>query len=306
LTPAEIVSIAEDPTGKRAYDPVKLIRGGVLAIWEYPRARGKRRYVMSVDVGEGLGGDYTVIDVLRVGTIEEPAEQVAQWASNTHSTQEVAFVCDAIGRLYPDEDGIEALAAIEINNHGLAVQDTLQLHLGYSHFYVWEYADAGDPAKRFSSKIGWVTSSRTRPMLIAGYYSAITTFDPITGQPDVVLNSPLTRGELRHFITAGTIGEAEAARGQHDDGVMASAIGRYVAWRLAGGEEEPIDEKRRRRAAQQAQRDRAVVTAQRDWRNSAATAAEADSAGDDDEQEWIDDGRGISFYASGGGARNRI
>jgi hypothetical protein len=288
-------------------DWVKEMSGlATLARREYPRARGKRRYVMSVDVGEGLGGDYTVIDVLRVGTIEEPAEQVAQWASNTHSTQEVAFVCDAIGRLYPDEDGIEALAAIEINNHGLAVQDTLQLHLGYSHFYVWEYADAGDPAKRFSSKIGWVTSSRTRPMLIAGYYSAITTFDPITGQPDVVLNSPLTRGELRHFITAGTIGEAEAARGQHDDGVMASAIGRYVAWRLAGGEEEPIDEKRRRRAAQQAQRDRAVVTAQRDWRNSAATAAEADSAGDDDEQEWIDDGRGISFYASGGGARNRI
>ena len=39
------------------------------------------------------------------------------------------------------------------------------------------------------------------------------------------LNSPLTRGELRHFVTATTIGEAEAARGQHDDCVMAAAIG---------------------------------------------------------------------------------
>lgn len=295
LTPAEIVAVAEDPTGKRPYDPVKLIRSGALAIWEYPRSRGARKYVMSVDVGEGLGGDYTVIDVLRVGTIDEPAEQVAQWASHTHSTQQVAFICDAIGRLYADQDGIEALAAIEINNHGLAVQDMLQLHLGYSHFYVWEYADAGDPAKRFSSKIGWVTSSRTRPMLIAGYYAAITDMDPITGLPEIILNSPLTRGELRHFITEGTIGEAEAARGQHDDGVMASAIGRYVAWRLAGGEQEPIEEKRRRRAALRANQHRADARAGYDWRNSAATAAEADSAGDDDDGEWIDDRGTLSF-----------
>ena len=103
------------------------------------------------------------------------------------------------------------------------------------------------PERRYSTRIGWMTTPRTRPLLLASYYGAITTFDPISSLPDFILNSPITRGELRHFITASTIGEAEAARGQHDDAVMASAIGFYVAWRMSGGEVEPVAERRRRK-----------------------------------------------------------
>src|SRR5215510_8736793 len=214
------------------------LRHSVLAIWEYPRLRGNRRYVMSVDVSDGLGQDYSVIDIIRQPTIEEPAEQVAQYVTNQLDPKALAFICDAIGRYYCDSDGVEAMAAIETNNHGLATQDTLQLHLGYAHFYVWEYADAASVERRYSTRIGWLTSPRTRPLLLASFYGAVTAVDPITHQPDFILNSPITRGELRHFITATTIGEAEAARGQHDDGVMAAAIGHYVAWRMAGGEVE--------------------------------------------------------------------
>jgi hypothetical protein len=263
------------------------LRHSVLAIWEYPRVRGRRRYVMSVDVSDGLGLDYSVVDVVRLPTIEEPAEQVAQYVSNVVDPKQLAFVCDAIGRLYPDEDGIEALAAIETNNHGLSTQDTLQLHLGYGNFYVWEYADAASPDRRYSTKIGWVTSPRTRPLLLAAFHDAVVNADPITGWPDYVLNSPTTRGELRHFITPDTIGNAEAARGQHDDCVLSAAIGYYVAWRLAGGEAEPIAERRRRRAALQ-QHAATSHTAPRDWRNSDATAEEADRAQEDDD-EFADD-----------------
>ena len=294
--------------GFRRLTPAQLqalpsLRHSVLAIWEYPRPRGRRRYVMSVDVSDGLGLDYSSIDVIRLPTIEEPAEQVAQYVSNTIDPKQLAFVCDAIGRLYPDEDGIEALAAIETNNHGLSTQDTLQLHLGYSHFYVWEYADAASPDKRYSTKIGWVTSTRTRPLLLASFHDAVVNADPITGWPDYVLNSPITRGELRHFITPDTIGNAEAARGQHDDCVMSAAIGYYVAWRLAGGEAEPIAERRRRRAAQQQQAAESD-TAPRDWRNSDATAEEADRAQEDDD-EFADDlsgDTGLHFSPD----RNRI
>jgi hypothetical protein len=80
---------------------------------------------------------------------------------------------------------------------------------------------------------------------------------------------------LRHFITQTTMGEAEAARGQHDDCVMAAAIGFYVAWRMAGGEIEPIAERRRRKAAlDQLNRDAGQPVP--DYRNSPSTAAEAD------------------------------
>jgi hypothetical protein len=252
------------------------LRHGVLAIWEYPRLRGPRRYIMSVDVSDGLGQDYSVIDIIRQPTIEEPAEEVAQYVTNVLDPKGLAFVCDAVGRYYQDQDGIEAMAAIETNNHGLATQDTLQLHLGYTHFYVWEYADAASPERRYSTRIGWMTSPRTRPILLASYHSALLAFDPISDVPDLVLNSPITRGELRHFITAGTIGEAEAARSQHDDAIMASAIGYYVAWRMAGGEIEPIAERRRRRSALEAM-NREERVAQPDFRNSPSTVEEADT-----------------------------
>lgn len=279
------------------------LRGGLLTIWEYPRSRGKRQYVLGVDVGDGLGQDYSICSVIRLPTIDEPAEEVAQFCSNRHDTKAFSYVCDAIGRLYPDADGIEALAAIEVNNHGLAVQDMLQLHLGYSNFYLWEYADAASPEKRYSTRIGWLTTPRTRPLLLAAFHSAITTIDPITHTPDFVLNSPITRGELRHFITEGTIGEAEAARGQHDDAIMSSAIGYYVAWRMAGGEMEPIEERRKRKA--QAQRDAVgkAAAATRDWRNSGMTAEEAHAQEDPDDADYDSDGEdatggpaGLSFF----------
>jgi hypothetical protein len=243
---------------------------------------------MASDVGEGLGSDYSVVDVIRLPTIEEPAEQVAQYVSNMVDTKALAFICDAIGRLYTDGDQVEALAAIETNGPGLATQDTLQLHLGYGSFYVWEYADSASPERRFSTKIGWVTSSRTRPLLISSFYAALTNMDPLTDTPELVLNSPITRAELRHLVTEGPIGDAQAARSQHDDCVMAAAIGYYVAWRLAGGEIEPIAERRARRTALLAQRAHDLTVQGKDWRNTAVTAEEM-AHGHEDDDEFPDD-----------------
>lgn len=273
------------------------LRDTVLAIYEYPRSRGKRRYTMGVDVGDGLGGDYTHIDVVREPTIEECAEQVATFSSNRLSPTQIAFVCDALGRLYADEDGIEACAAIECNNHGLSVQDSLQLHLGYNHFYVWEYADSASPDRRFSTRIGWLTTERTRPILLDKFKEAITTLDPITGAPDYLLNSPITRGELRHFLIpdepGATLKDAEAAPGQHDDAIIAGAIGYYVAYRHAGGETEPIAERRRRLTAIKAQE--VVTSVRRDYRNSAVTTKEADEGLDHAYDEFNDQGAGLHF-----------
>lgn len=137
-----------------------------------------------------------------------------------------------------------------------------------------------------------MTSPRTRPLLLASFHGAVTAFDPITHQPELVLNSPITRGELRHFITATTIGEAEAARGQNDDCVMAAAIGYYVAWRMAGGEVEPVAERRRRKTAMDA-----IAAEQKverpDYRNSPATLEEADDLESDYEERSSSD----DFYS---------
>jgi hypothetical protein len=262
------------------------LRHTVLAIYEYPRQRGPRRYVIGVDVGDGLGQDYSVISVVRLPTLDEPAEEVAQYVSNSVRPSELAFIVDAIGHFYRDEDGLEACAAVELNNHGVTVQDLLQLHLGYTHFYVWEVVDAADASSRYMKRIGWTTTTRTRPMLLEKFHDAVTNIDPISNLPDFRLNSAVTRAELRHFVTEGLLGEAEHAKGQHDDAIFASAIGYIVAYRLTGGEAEPLAERRRRRAA--------LIAAQQgtgqpryDWRNSSVSADAAqeghDDDGDDDE-----------------------
>lgn len=263
-----------------------------LQIFEHPRKRGPRRYVLGADVSDGVGADRSSIDVHRMGTIEEPEEQVAHFVTDHLTPVQLAYHVDAIGRLYADEDGFEALAAIECNNHGLSTQDTLQLHLGYSHFYRWEYLDAADPQHRYSTKVGWMTTPRTRPLLLDKLYESLTAVDPTTGLPDLLIHSSILLAELHDFQTESTLSEAEAARGAHDDCIMSCAIAHYVAWRLQGGEQEPLDARRRRRheetAARQASATAALQTT-RDWRNTSATATEHRAMVDEDDDSLYDD-----------------
>lgn len=241
-----------------------------LQMWEPPR-KG-HRYVLGVDVGDGLGRDRSVCDVFRLGTIEECEEQVAQFLSDDLSPHPFASVLDAIGHLYTWPDGREAMAAIECNYHGLSVQDTLQLHLGYRHFYIWEVLDQADPAKRWTTRMGWVTTNKTRPILLDQLYSGVTGIDPISGYSDCRINSNFTLDEMRDFQTDGALWEAEAARGAHDDCIIAAGIAHYVAWRLMGGETEPLADRRRRRKEEELRRQRAGDRGPVDFRNSDSTA----------------------------------
>lgn len=258
---------------------------GTLQIFEHTRKRGDRRYLLGIDVADGIGKDRSVVAVHRMGTIEEPEEQVALYVADQTTPVQLAYVVDAIGHLYTDADGYEAMAVVECNNHGLSTQDTLTLHLGYTHTYRWEYLDAADPQRRFSTKAGWVTTPRTRPMLLDKLYESLTHIDPVTHATDLLIHSAMLRAELADFQTEGALWEAEASRGAHDDIVMATAIAHYVAWRLQGGEQEPLAERRSR--LHQAQAARAAAGAslgpKRDWRNTGCTAEEWHAQVDTDE-----------------------
>lgn len=240
-----------------------------LQVWQHPR-KG-HRYILGIDVGDGLGLDRSVIDVFRVGTLEECEEQVAQFISDAIPPRQLAGVIDAIGHLYRWPEGREALAAIECNNHGLSVQDTLQLHLGYRHFYIWEVLDQADPQKRWTTRMGWVTTKRTRPILLDQFYTGVSTIDPISGYSDCRINSPFTLDEMRDFQTDGALWEAEAAKGAFDDCIIAAGIAHYVCWRIQGGEEEPLADRRRRRKEEELRRVRSGNAAPVDYRNSDRT-----------------------------------
>lgn len=264
-----------------------------LQIYQYPR-RG-HRYILGVDVSDGVEKDDSVIDVMRMGTIDEPEEQVAQYCSNTIAPSELAYIVDAIGHLYKWPDGREAMAAIETNNHGLVVQDTLQNHLGYRNFYVWEVLDQADPAKRFTTKLGWATTSRTRPILLASFKDAVCTLDPLTGYSDCRLNSSISIDQLRDFQTDGALWEAEAARGAKDDAILAGAIAHFVAWRLMAGEREPLADRRRRRHQDEMRRTATSGPEKLDYRNSDQTAQQMSESDPRNPVEQLDDTDELTF-----------
>jgi hypothetical protein len=213
-------------------------------VWEPPRPG--HQYVIGVDVSDGIGLDRSVIEVIRVATVGRPAEEVAQYVSRNIDPVDLAYVVDPIGRFYKDTDGFEAMVACETNNHGIATQSELDRHLGYSNFYVWQWEDVAPGTSRFSRRIGWVTSRRTRPIILTHLHRAVTTFDEATGQPDLVVNSPMTIDEMRDFQTEGQLWEAEAAPGSTDDCIMSLAIAYYVSRTLMLEGGETIEEQRRR------------------------------------------------------------
>lgn len=272
--------------GFRAITAAELAERGSLlelcSIWERPRRRA--RYVIGVDVSDGLGADRSVIEVLRCGTIEESAEQVAEFISEWTAPNELAPIVQALGQWYRDVDGVEAKVAVECNNHGISVQDMLQMHYGYGHFYIWEFMDARDMESRISTRIGWYTTPRTRPMLLDRLHGALTSLDPISGQPDLITHSPFLHDELKDFTSpTNHLHDAEAAKGAHDDCIMATAIANYVAWRQQAGETEPLEERRRRRREQILHNHQANATrtlhrgGAPDWRNQPATSEEHDA-----------------------------
>jgi hypothetical protein len=291
---------------------------GTLQIWEPPgqrwipdetprgyhleRRRGDYRYVIGADVSDGIGLDRSAAAIHRMGTIEEEEEQVALYVNDYVTPVQFAYIIDALMGLYTDQEGYEALAAVECNNHGISTQDTLQLHLGRSNFYKWELLDVGDAKRRVTTKIGWFTSVRTRPMLLDKLYESLTYIDPVTKVTNLRVHAKILFDELADFQTEDDAAKAEAAKGAHDDVVMATAIAHYVAWRLQGGEQEPLSERRARLHAERAARDAAAPLAaahlKRDWRNTGCTAEEWRAGVDPDEvsENLYDDARGEPLF----------
>lgn len=216
----------------------------VLLVWEPPR-KGFL-YVISVDVSSGMELDKSVIDVTRVGTIREPDEQVAQFVSWNVEPTDLAYIIDPIGRLYKGRDDLPALVAIECNGMGISTQSELIDHVGYINLFIWQYLDAVDASHRFTTRYGWYTNQRTRPIMLQRYTHAIKSIDPHTGIPDYRINSPHTQNEMASFVSPGPLWEACAAEGEHDDCIMTGAIGVHVAQTLYSEQRETIHETRRR------------------------------------------------------------
>ncbi|NLZ82085.1 MAG: terminase, partial [Clostridiales bacterium] len=179
---------------------LKLYLNNYLSVWETPQKGTK--YYIGVDSAEGIGQDSTVIDVLNADGME-----VAQFRTNKIQAYEMATITNAMGLWYN-----RALIVVEKASTGGVILDRLRNTYKYKNLYKHkDYDNKGKMVK----KIGWVTSSKTKPILIN---DLVEWFE----NNDIFVRSTATLSEMKTYMFDGSSTNAE--RGKHDDTIISLAL----------------------------------------------------------------------------------
>jgi len=211
----------DDPysTEKYIFREFRRVNDGVdpspLRVWWLPEP--KKKYAIGVDVSEGIEiesskgkePDYSVITVVDTAA----RKTVARWRGyiDPDLLGDVVF---AIGMFYN-----KALVGVEINNHGLTTAAKLK-NTFYRNLYMRETAEDEQFQVR-TSKFGWLTNKKTKPVMINELVRSIRENDII--DLDVVFIR-----ECMSYVRDDN-GAMNAQQGQHDDCVMSMAIALQMA-----------------------------------------------------------------------------
>lgn len=171
-------------------------------VWEEPQPFAK--YYIGVDCAEGLGGinDYNALIVL-----DKDLKQVAQFHSNTIKPYQFAEIVNAVGHHYN-----KALLVVEKASAGSAVLEKLYNDFKYRNIYKHKEFDQRG---KIIKKIGFVTSAKSKPILIN---DTVEYFE----NGDVFIQSKELLEEMKLYTYSE--GKMNAARGTHDDLVIALCL----------------------------------------------------------------------------------
>jgi len=145
-----------------------------LFIYEMPNSIDL--YATAIDGSEGLEGegDNSVIQVIKKMSSINPAEQVAEFCTNSLSIAELLPFSLAIGTLYSQvsQNSInQCRQVIETAFGGFGLQHQLRL-AGWREFHFWSGAYM-DIKRKTPGKMGWETNRWTRPLLMTQCIKAI-------------------------------------------------------------------------------------------------------------------------------------
>ncbi len=197
---------------KTAPEPGERRKNGELEIW-LPPVKGKE-YLVAVDpAGGGSDGDYSAAQVLEM----ETGLQCAEFAGHVGGLELARFVTG----LASEYNG--AWLVVERNNHGSGVLALAETACKYQRIY--------QQGARQSTQPGWLTTSVSRPAVIARLEAALV-------EVPELFQSRRLLGECRSFVRQPN-GSSGAQSGTHDDRVMAMAIGLAARAELAGKKKAP-------------------------------------------------------------------
>ena len=179
-----------------------LEKDGKMWYWEKPKPNTE--YLVTVDCAEG-GGDNHSVQVYKIATLE----QVAEYVSNI-AYEQFGYIPVRIAKEYNN-----ALLAIEQNSVGTAVTQRA-VDLDYHNLYFRGANNDNIALDIKNAKVGWKTTTRTRPLIIEAFRSLFETKDGIKIRSTRLLN------EIKNFILKN--GKPQARSGYTDDAVMASCI----------------------------------------------------------------------------------
>jgi len=205
--------VEEEAKGEMiAFGPKKLqfkaipVIGAPLKIWEKPVSA--KKYVIGADVAEGIGGDFSVATIMDI----DETKTVARWRGDVEPS-EFGEVLEQLGRYYGN-----ALIACEINNHGLTTVQRLR-DMNYSNIYRREKG-VEERFEQYTSKLGWKTDRKTKPLMINALSEAIYTAKIVDFDPTFIR-------ECMEYVVDDR-GKTNAQHGAHDDTVISTAIALQV------------------------------------------------------------------------------
>ena len=203
-------TFVEDPIEKRGFD-------GNLWIWKY--VDYQKDYIVCADVARGDSNDFSACHVLDV----ESLEQVAEYRGKIGTTEYGNFLV-SLATEYNN-----ALLVIENANVGWAVCQVAIDRKYENLFYTYKndpYMDENKHLKKAfdlvdKSKMvpGFVTSARTRPLLVSK-------LELYFQERSVIVHSIRTINEAYVFIWKN--GKPQAQEGYHDDLMMSLGIGLWI------------------------------------------------------------------------------
>ena len=207
--------ISGEKLGSLAFeDPIALLNDKKdYHIYENPTPG--RSYALCVDVSEGIGKDYSVINVIDVTKL--PFRQVAMLRDNYIDPLELAYLIQQVGTSYN-----EALVLIETNSIGKQTSDSLWLDMEYENMLMTRPSTgkkADDlPGVGKSRDYGLRTTRRTKAI-------GCTALKSLIENDMLIIRDFETISELSSFVKTGT--SFAAVSGKHDDTVMSLVL---FAW----------------------------------------------------------------------------
>lgn len=187
-------------------EPIKSNAG----ITVYDEPKPDHNYVIVADVAEGVGLDYSALQVIDV--TQMPYNQVCVYRDNFVTPIEYSEILNRIGKIYN-----EASILIEINNGlGAQVADTLFMDFEYEN--ILSTVNKGRNGKQISSGFGGGNIDKgirtTKSVKAVG----CSILKLLVEQQQLIINDFDTIQELSTFSRKGSSYEAES--GKHDDLVM--------------------------------------------------------------------------------------